>query len=140
MIKLNNVKSYFNSTIDLNNDSVLEIWNKFKSFCLVDVENEDDREILFETGVEKIEGIKYFYVNFVRQFTIYDGDEYDGMEQLICAFHFEHTKEFRFLKKSEWSMDYEDLETYFKEIEKTKAFQKMIDKNPVKRTLMQEEI
>lgn len=42
MIKLNNVKSYFNSTIDLNNDSVLEIWNKFKSFCLVDVENEDD--------------------------------------------------------------------------------------------------
>lgn len=68
MIKLNNVKSYFNSTIDLNNDSVLEIWNKFKSFCLVDVENEDDREILFETGVEKIEGIKYFYVNFVRQF------------------------------------------------------------------------
>lgn len=68
MIKLSNVKSYFNSTIDLNNDSVLEIWNKFKSFCLVDVENEDDREILFETGVEKIEGIKYFYVNFVRQF------------------------------------------------------------------------
>lgn len=37
-------------------------------------------------------------------------------------------------------MDYEDLETYFKEVEKTKAFQKMIDKNPVKRTLMQEEI
>lgn len=83
MIKLNNVKSYFNSTIDLNNDSVLEIWNKFKSFCLVDVENEDDREILFETGVEKIEGIKYFYVNFVRQFTIYDGDEYDGMDNLF---------------------------------------------------------
>lgn len=140
MIKLNNVESHFNNTIDIKNDSVSRIWSKFKDFCFIDVENEEDREILFETGTEKIAGVKYYYVNFVRQFTIYDGDEYEGMEQLICALYFDYTSEFRFLKKVRWSMDYENLETYFKEVEKTKAFQKMIDKIPVKRTLIKEEI
>ena len=140
MITIKNAKKHLESTFDFENDTVAMIWDKFKEFCREDVLGEDEKEILFECGVFKYTEEKVFYFNFVRQFTIYEGDEYKGMEQLHCEFLFEYTKEIEHLKAIEWSMDHESLDDFFNGVENLKAFQKGIQLTPIKRELYQEEI
>ena len=40
-------------------------------------------------------GEELFHFNFVRQFTVYEEDEYSHMEQLHCGFLFKPTDELR---------------------------------------------
>lgn len=140
MITIKNAKKHLESKFDFENDTVAIIWDKFKEFCREDVLGEDDKEILFQCGVFKFTEEKMFYFDFVRQFSIYEGDEYIGMEQLHCEFQFEYTKEVKRLKAIEWSMDFENLDEYFNAVENLKAFQKGLQLTPIKRQLFQEQV
>lgn len=140
MILVQEAKETFGKMMDFENDSVATIWEKFKLFCELAIEEEDDREILLETGVEELEGENVFYMNFVRQFTVYEDDEYAGMMQLKCDFTFELIKELSSLQLVEWSMDYEDLAEFFAEVEKTEGFQTILLQTPINREFSQEEV
>lgn len=62
-------------------------------------------------------GEELFHFGFVRQFTVYEENEYSHMEQLHCEFLFKPTDELRSLEVSEWSMDYDDIDDFLNHIE-----------------------
>lgn len=140
MILVQEAKETLGKMMDFENDSVATIWGKFKLFCELAIEEEEEREILLETGVEELEGENVFYMNFVRQFTVYEEDEYAGMMQLKCEFTFEVIKELSSLQLVEWSMDYGDLAEFFAEVEKTEGFQTILLQTPINREFSQEEV
>ena len=140
MLTVKNAKKHLESTCDFENDTVAMVWDKFKEFCREDVLGEEGKEILFQCGVFKFKEEKMFYFDFVRQFTIYDGDEYKGMEQLHCEFQFEYTKEVKRLRATKWSMKYKSLDEFFNKVENLKAFKKALQLTPIKRELYQEKV
>jgi hypothetical protein len=114
-----------------------EIWGIFKRFGEIEIENEDDIELLFQCGMEE----KLFYLEFLRQFTVYDLEEYSHMEQLHCQLFFDPTKELTGLTISEWYFETEgDIEGYFKHIETLQEFTIPIKLSPVKIIIFQEKI
>ena len=67
-------------------------------------------------------------------------DEYSRMEQLHCEFLFKPTDELRRLEIGEWSMDYDDIDDFFNEIENLKEFKIPLSLEPIKIEIYQEEI
>ncbi|MDR7002050.1 hypothetical protein [Neobacillus niacini] len=112
----------------------------FKGFCKEPVEGEEDKEILFECGIYDFTGEELFHFGFVRQFSIFEEDEYDHMEQLHCLFYFKPTEELKMLEATEWSMDYDDLDTFFNHIENLQEFNIPLNLKPISSEIYQEEV
>ncbi|WP_251028817.1 hypothetical protein [Bacillus sp. ISL-18] len=112
MITVKNAESYLKDKIGEDVNDIKKVWDIFKGFCKEPVDGEDDKEILFQCGVYDFTGEELFHFDFVRQFTVYDEDDYSNMEQLHCEFLFKPTDELRNLEVSEWSMDYDDIDDF----------------------------
>ncbi|MBU5212871.1 hypothetical protein [Heyndrickxia oleronia] len=140
MITVKNAESYLKNKIGKDTDDMKTVWETFKAFCKEPVEREEDKEILFQCGVYDFTGEELFHLDFVRQFTIYEEDEYSRMEQLHCEFLFKPTDELRRLEIGEWSMDYDDIDDFFNEIENLKEFKIPLSLEPIKIEIYQEEI
>ena len=140
MITVKNAESYLEDKIGEDADDLKKVWEAFKDFCKESVEGEENKEILFECGVYDFTGEELFHFNFVRQFTIYEEDEYSQMEQLHCEFLFKPTDELRSLEVSEWSMDYDDLYDFFNHIENLPEFKIPFNLKPIKSEIYQEEV
>ncbi|WP_245596808.1 hypothetical protein [Shimazuella kribbensis] len=111
----------------------------FKSFGKEPVEGEDAIALLFQCGVYDFTGEELFYFDFVRQFTIYEGEDYSRMEQLHCEFVFNPIDELKKLKASRFYFDYEgDVEDFFTEIENLEEFKKPMKKKPIHLSVYQE--
>jgi hypothetical protein len=140
MINVKNAESYLKSKIGEDTSDIKKVWEIFKDFCKEPVEGEEDKEILFQCGVYDFTGEELFHLDFVRQFTVYDEDEYSGMEQLHCELLFKPTDELSKLETVEWSMDYEDLYDFFNQIENLHEFKIPLNLKPIKSEIYQEEV
>lgn len=140
MITVKNVESYLKDKIGEDADDIKKVWETFKDFCKEPVEGEEDKEILFECGVYDFTGEELFHFDFVRQFTVYEEDEYSHMEQLYCEFLFKPTDELRSLEVSEWSMDYDDIDDFLNYIENLQEFKIPLNLKPIKSEIFQEEV
>jgi hypothetical protein len=135
MITVENAESYLEDKIGEDADDLKKVWETSKDFCKEPDEGEEDKEILFECGVYDFTEAELFYFNFVRQFTVYEEDQYSQMEQIHC----ELTDELRSLEVS-WSMDYDDLDDYFNHIENLPGFKIPFNLKPIKSEIYQEEV
>jgi hypothetical protein len=140
LITVKNAESYLEDKISEDTDDINKVWETFKDFCKEPVEGEEDKEVLFECGVYDFTGEELFHFNFVRQFTVYEEDEYSQMEQLHCEFLFKPTDELRSLEASEWSMDYDDIVDFFNHIENLQEFKIPFNLKPIKSEIFQEEV
>jgi hypothetical protein len=140
MITVKNAAIYLKDKIGENANDIKKVWQAFKDFCKEPVEGEEEKEILFQCGVFNFTGEKLFHFDFVRQFTVYDEDEYSHIEQLHCEFLFEPTNELKKLKATEWSMDYDDKDGFFNHIENIKEFKIPLNLKPKKTEIYQEEV
>ena len=140
MVTVKTAESYLKDKIGKDTDDIKKVWKTFKDFCKETVEGEDDKEVLFQCGVYDFTGKDLFYFDFVRQFTIYEKDEYSHMEQLHCEFLFEPTEELSKLEVAEWSMDYDDIDEFFDHIENLQEFIVPLNLKPIKLEISQEEI
>ncbi|MEH7419578.1 hypothetical protein V7266_30565 [Neobacillus drentensis] len=140
MITVKNAKSYLKNKIGEDTDDIKKVWEIFKDFCREPVEGVEDKEILFQCGVYDFTGEELFQLDFVRQFTVYDGDEYYGMEQLHCEFLLKPIDELSKLETVEWSMDYEDLDDFLNHIENLQEFKIPLNSKPIKLEIYQEEV
>lgn len=140
MITVKNAESYFKDKIGEDANDINIVWETFKNFCKEPVEGEDDKEILFQCGVYDFTGEELFHFDFVRQFAVYEEDDYSHMEQLHCEFLFKPTVELRNLEVEEWSMDYEDIDDFFNHIENLQEFKIPLNLKPIKSEIYQEEV
>ncbi|NHC43209.1 hypothetical protein G6549_25310 [Bacillus sp. MM2020_1] len=140
MITVNNAKSYLKEKIGEDVNDIKKVWETFKDFCKEPVEGEEDKEILFQCGVYDFTGEELFHFDFVRQFTVYEEDEYSHMEQLHCEFLFKPTDELRNFETSEWSMDYDDIDDFLNHIVTLQEFKTPLELMPIKSEIYQEEI
>lgn len=141
MITVKNTESYLKDKIGVDTDDIEKVWETFKAFCKEPVEGEEGKEILFQCGVYDFTGEELFYFDFVRQFTVYEEDEYSHMEQLHCEFVFNPSNELRKLEESEFYFEENgDIDDYFKDIEKLQAFNIPLKLKPIKLEIYQEEI
>ena len=128
------------SGVDMKQPSVLSVWNVFKSFSQVEVDCADD-SLLFQVGVFNFTGEDLFYLDFVRQFVIESGGEYDHMEQLHCEFLFKPEEKFREFNTNLWSYDCASFDDFFAKVEQFQEFQvPSIEYTPLKLNVKQEEI
>ncbi|WP_342541976.1 hypothetical protein MHH33_13060 [Paenisporosarcina sp. FSL H8-0542] len=88
MITVQNAEDFLKEKIGENTTNIANVWNEFKSFGRQPVEGEEEIALLFQCGVYDFTGEKLFYFDFVRQFSVYEDNEYSGMEQLHCEFVF----------------------------------------------------
>lgn len=140
MITVKNAENYLKDKIGEDAEDIKKVWRTFKDFCKEPVEGEEDKEILFQCGVYDFTGEELFHFDFVRQFTVYDEDEYPEMEQLHCEFLFKPTVELRKLEVSEWSMDFGELDDFFNHLEKLQAFNIPLNLKPIKVEIYQEQV
>lgn len=140
MTTVKNAESYLKNKIGEDIDDIKTIWETFKDFCKEPVEGEEDIEILFQCGVFDFTGEDQFHLDFVRQFTVYEEDEYSRMEQLHCEFLFKPTDELRRLEIEAWSMDYDDVDDFFNHIENLQEFKIPMNLEPIKSEIYQEKI
>ena len=131
MVTVKNAESYLKEKIGEDADDIKKVWETFKDFCKEPVEGEEDKEILFQCGVYDFTGEELFHFDFVRQFTIYEEDEYSHMEHLHCELLFKPIDELRKLEVSEWSMDYDDIEDFLNHIEKLQEFKIPLSLKPI---------
>lgn len=135
-MRIQEVEGYLKGKINVDTDSVASIWTTFKEFCEEDIVGEDEKEILFECGTYRKE---MFLFSFVRQFTEYEDDEYLGMSQLHCKLLFTPIDEFKKLQVTEWSMDFESLDEFFRHIENLKVFKNIVNLKPKAVQIYQDE-
>ena len=140
MITVKNAESYLKDKIGEDADDIKKVWETFKGFCTEPVEGEEDKEILFQCGIYDFTGEELFHFDFVRQFTVYEEDEYSHMEQLHCEFLFKPTVELRKLEVSEWSMDYDNIGDFLNHIEDLQEFKIPLNLEPIKSEIYQEEL
>ncbi|MGE8081380.1 hypothetical protein [Peribacillus loiseleuriae] len=140
MITVKNAESYLKNKIGEDTNDIKKIWETFKVFCKETVEGEEDKEILFQCGVYDSTGEELFHFDFVRQFTVYEEDEYSHMEQLHCEFLFKPTDELRKLEVAEWSMDYDDIDDFLNHIENLQEFKTPLSLKLIKSKIYQEEV
>ncbi|RHW31395.1 hypothetical protein D1B33_17970 [Lysinibacillus yapensis] len=137
MLTVRNAESYLRNLISEDSDDINNVWETFKAFCRETVEGEENKEILFQCGVYDYNGENLFHFEFVRQFTIYEENNYSHIEQLHCGCLFEPTDELKNLEVSEWSMDYDDLEDYFNHIESLQEFKIPLNSKPIRIEIVQ---
>jgi hypothetical protein len=140
MITVQNAENYLKDKIGEDTEDIKKVWETFKDFCKEPVEGEEDKEILFQCGVYDFTGEELFHFDFVRQFTVYEEDEYSHMEQLHCEFLFKPTVELRKLEVSEWSMDYSDIDDFLNHIENLQEFKITLNLKSIKSEIYQEEV
>ncbi len=140
MISVKHAESYVKDRIGEDTNDIKKVWETFKNFCQVPVEGEEDQEILIQCGVYDFTGEELFHFDFVRQFTVYDEDDYAHMEQLHCEFYYKPTVELRNIEIEEWSMDYEDIDDFFNHIENLQEFKIPLNLKPIKLEIYQEEV
>ncbi|PFP22723.1 hypothetical protein COJ96_25145 [Bacillus sp. AFS073361] len=140
MITVKNAESYLKDKVGIDSKDIKKVWETFKNFCKEPVEGEEDKEILFQCGVYDFTGEELFHFDFVRQFTIYEEDEYSQMEQLHCEFLFKPTFELRKLEVEEWSMDYDDIDDFLTHIENLQEFKIPLNLKPIILEIYQEEV
>lgn len=140
MITVVNAESHLKNKIGDDTDDIKKVWETFRAFCKVPVEGEEDKEILFQCGVYDFTGEELFHFDFVRQFTMYEEDEYSRMEQLHCEFLYKPTDELSKLETEEWSMDYDDIDAFFTQIENLQEFKIPLNLKPIKLEIYQEVI
>jgi hypothetical protein len=140
MITVQNAENYLKDKIGEDAEDIKKVWETFKDFCKEPVEGEEDKEILFQCGVYDFTGEELFHFDFVRQFTVYEEDEYSHMEQLHCEFLFKPTVELRKLEVSEWSMDYGDIDDFLNHIENLQEFKIPLNLKSIKSEIYQEEV
>jgi hypothetical protein len=140
MLTVKNAESYLKDMIGEDADDIKKVWETFKDFCKEPVEGEEDKEILFQCGVYDFTGDELFHFDFVRQFTVYEEDEYSHMEQLHCEFLFKPTDELLKLEVSEWSMDYDDIDDFFNQIENFQEYKIPLNLKPIKSEIYKEEV
>ncbi len=140
MITVKNAESYLENKIGEDTNDIKKIWETFKFFCKETVEGEEDKEILFQCGVYDFTGEELFHFDFVRQFTVYEEDEYSHMEQLHCEFLFKTTDELSKLEVTEWSMDYDDIDDFLNHIENLQEFKIPLNLKPIKSKIYQEKV
>lgn len=140
MITVKNAESYLKNKIgDIT--KIDKVWDAFKSFGREPVQGEDEVALLFQCGVYDFTGEELFYFDLVRQFTIYEGDEYSKMEQLHCEFVFTPTAELRKLEASEMYFDYEgDVDDFYVMVENIEEFTTPLRHTPLKLNVYQEQI
>ncbi len=113
------------------------IWEIFKEFGEISIEQEDDVELLFQCGMDNGE----FYMDFVRQFTVYDEDDYSHMEQLHCKLVYDAVPILEGLETIVWYFDTEgEIIEYFHQIEKLEEFKRPIELTPIRIHIYQEEV
>ena len=95
MITVKNAESHLKVKIGVDTGDIKKVWETFKDFCKEPVEGEEDTEILVESGVYDFTGEELFHLDFVRQFTVYEENEYSHMEQLHCECLFKPIDEVR---------------------------------------------
>lgn len=155
VVKLRDVESYFKKSLEdeLGKDfsDITKFWEVFKVFSKEEV-GDEGREVesglLYECGFSDLTGFSLgkerFYVNFVRQFSVYeDNGEYSHMEQLISHFVFEPTDEISKLEHDAlWYFFDEggDLEDYFTEVENHESFKVALKNKPIQYEIYQTEI
>lgn len=140
MITVQNAENHLKDKIGEDAEDIKKVWEIFKDFCKEPVEGEEDKEILFQCGVYDFTGEELFHFDFVRQFTVYEEDEYSHMEQLHCEFLFKPTVELRKLEVSEWSMDYGDIDDFLNHIENLQEFKIPLNLKAIKSEIYQEEV
>ncbi|WP_078410749.1 hypothetical protein [Priestia abyssalis] len=141
MIKLGDTENYLKNKIAENSSDITKVWEAFKSFGREHVEGEEEIALLFQCGVYDFTGEELFYFHFVRQFTIYDDEEYSHMEQLHCEFVFEPTDDLRELETSQWYFENDgDVEDFFIEIENIEEFKVPMKRKPIRLSVYQEEV
>lgn len=141
MITVKNAESYLKNKIG-HITQIDKVWNMFKSFGKEPVQGEEEVALLFECGVYDYTGEELFYFDFGRQFTVYEGDEYSGMEHLHCEFVFTLIDELRELKASEMYFDSEgyDVDDFYTMVENLEAFTTPLKYTPLQFNVYQEEI
>ena len=141
VISVNEAESYLKNKISENTKDIMKVWEVFKAFGKEPVEGEDEIALLFQCGAYDFTGEEQFYFDFVRQFTIYKGEEYSHMEQLHCEFVFEPTQELSELETSLMYFDYEgDVEDFYSEVENLEEFRIPLKYQPLRLELYQEEV
>lgn len=140
MITVMNAESHLKNKIGENTDDIKKVWETFKAFCKETVEGEENKEILFQCGVYDFTGEELFHFDFVRQFTVYEEDEYSHMEQLHCEFLFKPIDDLSKLVVAEWSMDYDELDDFLNHIENLQEFKIPLNLKPIKSEIYQEEV
>ncbi|MBM6616535.1 hypothetical protein [Bacillus suaedaesalsae] len=137
MLTVRNAENYLKHQMK-NTKDVKQVWVEFKRFAQMPIEDEDDVEVLFQCGLKED---TFFCLEFVRQFTVYEGDEYSHMEQLHCEFTFEPMEELQDLQATEWYFETEEgIEEYFDNIESLEEFKATLNYTPLQLKIYQEEI
>jgi len=119
-------------------------WEVFKRFAAESVEGvagSDADLCLFEYGVYDWSDGKgsRFNWSLCRQFTIYEGGDYDHMEQLRCDLYFTPTPELEAVGGADcWSGL--DLAEWVREVEALPGFRAVLDAQPVESVFGQEEV
>lgn len=140
MLTIKNAESFLSNQIGTITD-IEKVWTIFKSFGKERVQDEEEVALLFQCGVYDFTVEELFYFDFVRQFTVYEGDEYVGMEQVHCEFVFTPTDELKELEATEWYFDAEgDVEEFFNMVESLEEFTTPLRFIPLKFTIYQEEM
>lgn len=140
MLTINETEAYLKSMLEEDKLNFIECWNTFKRFCEIKVKEEEDLEVLIQSGEINSDGEALYYFGMVRQFTIYNGDEYSRMEQLHCNYYFEPSEVLENMDLDLWSMDYENLESFFDCIEGFQEFKNIMNIVPLKMEIVQEEV
>jgi hypothetical protein len=140
VITAKNAESYFKDKIGEDANDIKKVWESFKDFCIEPVEGEEDKEILFQCGVYDFTGEELFHFDFVRQFTVYEEDEYSHMELLHREFLFKITNDLRRLEIAEWSMDYDEIDDFLNHIETLQEFNIPLNIKPIRIEIYQEEV
>ncbi|MCC6792291.1 MAG: hypothetical protein IT336_11410 [Thermomicrobiales bacterium] len=96
----------------------------FAAFMRMPVDCEDD-SMLVEIGTYTF-GVERFLVSLTRQFTFYQGEEYDHMEQLNCTFALPPRDDLRPFTLLEWTYDQPTLDAFIAHVEQSPAWQTAI--------------
>lgn len=121
------VQMLANAGINGKAATLSQVWSVYMAFARIAVVDEDEVQILAQWGTYDFYlGRRTFQFDLTRQFTLYRGDEYGGMEQLRCTLFFEPTPALTAVEGNMWSMDYPSLETFFASVEHQPAFKQVI--------------
>jgi hypothetical protein len=93
------------------------VWDVFKQFVRIPVEGAEDG-VLYQTGLYGFGKPPTFQIGLVRQFSFFEGGEYDRMEQLQCDLHFQPDEDLRALAAfNTWADHYPSLHAFFRLVE-----------------------
>jgi hypothetical protein len=142
MTNKNSAVSLIESFINNTNGpvTILEVWEAYKRFCLMESDKTEEPELLFQCGVRRYSDKSEYYFDFTKQITLFQGKEYSHMEQIHCQFIFNVEDDLIVHIITKWAED-EDYYSFFNQIEQLEIFKLMASRTDyLKKTIFQEEI